>query len=265
MTDKHVMIDIDQDYTTTETEENLEKSEKLDKHHNNIIDETKLDNNISHDIRELLEIEIDKIDKKQNKLNNLNNLNKQNKQNKQNIKDIKDIKTDNNDHNSIISFDTLNTLNNLEYDEMHVQNETDLDTILSKTLQLQKNQLKSKFFNKKIIERLKINLENEIDDASMWRFTWAKIATAMFCISEVLMIIQTALSFTAASYQIILISYLAGVIGVIAIGLNRFGAYSKNQSTEKTNQLNKLLKTIGIDNSLPDLMDYTDKKDKNDK
>ena len=237
---KHTMIDVDQDYTTTETEEKSATEKQIKTHidNNKNIKETKLSDS-SPDIMELLNLS--------------ENNNKKNKDDKSFDFDI-----------------DIDTINNLEYDDIeHITNlkeATHINNILNKTLELQKNELKSKFFNKKIIERLKNSLENEIEDASLWRFTWAKISTAMFCISEVLMIIQTALSFTAASYQILLISYLAGVIGVIgvvAIGLNRFGSYSKNQSTEKTNQLNKLLKTIGINDVLPDLMDDNlDKKNK---
>ena len=146
-------------------------------------------------------------------------------------------------------------LNDLEFDEDILQLAKDMQHKKNE----EKNQLQSKFFNKQIIEKIKRGLENEISDAATLRFTWSKVSTAMFCISEILMIVQTALSFTAASYQLILISYLAGIIGVVAIGLNRFGAYTKNQSTEKTNQLNDLLKTIGINNTLPDLMKYTNK------
>ena len=220
--DKHVMIDIDQDYNTNDIDE---KSQTLNKKHkNNNVIETNL-----NDVIELSDI---------NNKNNNNN-------------DIKKIL----DNNNLLT-EPINITNRIS------DTDIDIDNVITTTLNLQKNQLKSKIFNKKIIEHLQNSLENEIEDASMWRFTWVKIATSMFCISEVLMIIQTALSFTAAAYQILLISYLAGVIGVVAIGLNRFAAYSKHQSTEKTNQLNKLLKTIGIDNNIPDLVDYTDKKDK---
>ena len=268
----HVMIDVDQDYTTTETDEKSTENNKHKIHETNETNE--IHKNKKNNIIEETDIDIiDTNNKKENKKNikhthfsdsnpDIIELLKFADEHEKTNKDTQD--------NVSLDLDIIDTLNRLEYDDIeHISDKKQLKNInnmLDKSIQLQKNQLKSKFFNQKIIERIKNSLENEIEDASMWRFTWAKIATAMFCISEVLMIIQTALSFTAASYQILLISYLAGVIGVIAIGLNRFGAYSKNQSSEKTTQLNKLLKTIGIDNSLPDLMDENfDKKNNNDK
>jgi lipopolysaccharide export LptBFGC system permease protein LptF len=108
------------------------------------------------------------------------------------------------------------------------------------------------------------DLRTDINEASVSRNSWAKVAMAMFCISEILTIVQTGLSFTAASYQIILISYLAGIIGVVAIGLNRFGAYSRNQSNEQNFLYNKLLKKMGINDSMPNLLEISDDK-KNDK
>lgn len=108
------------------------------------------------------------------------------------------------------------------------------------------------------------DLRTDINEASVSRNSWAKVAMAMFCISEILTIVQTGLSFTAASYQIILISYFAGIIGVVAIGLNRFGAYSRNQSNEQNLLYNKLLKKMGINDSMPNLLEISDDK-KNDK
>ena len=127
------------------------------------------------------------------------------------------------------------------------------------------NAIAPEYFKQHIIEKyIRHNLEDDIKEATTSRTKWAQTATAMFCISEILMVIQTALSFTAATYQIILISYLAGVVGVIAIGLTRFGAYSRNQSNEKNSLYNKLLQKIGINASIPNLLDIDDKKNKND-
>jgi hypothetical protein len=207
-----VILDVDQDYTTTETQDNIK--------------ETNMD-----------------FEKSEENINELLNTNNDELNNLEYDEDIIHLSNDNDEPNEV---SILYATKNREKRENKYREE--------------KNPLQSKYFNKKIIENIKKNLEDEINDATTLRFTWARVATAMYCISEILMIIQTALAFTAASYQIILISYFAGIIGVVAIGLNRFGAYSKNQSTEKTNQLNELLKTIGINNELPDLMKYSNDK-----
>ena len=241
-TNKHIMIEIDQDYTTTDTDEHPDKNTEK-----NIGNISNIDNisNISN-------------------INNINNIDNIDNIDKNLIKDTNiDESNLNNSINNSINNNEIIQSNILDNSILPATNENTMSNeILLKTLELHKNELKSKVFNKKIIEKLKTNIENEIIDATSWRFKWGKIATVTFCISEIFMIIQTLLSFTAASYQITLISYLAGIIGVIAVGFNRFGAYSKNRSTEKTNQLNDLLKTIGIDNSLPDLMEHIEKKEK---
>jgi hypothetical protein len=277
---KHVMIDVDQDFITTETEERSERKNNNDsdkKDEEKDIDKKNDKNNkeinikqikfsdSSPDIMELLNtFEIDK--NKQKDKDKDKDKNKKDKKNKK-IKD--DISLDTIDKLEYDELDDMNDMNDMNDIETYIHNDlfnNEYDNITKKLINLKKkNQLKSKMFNEIILEKIKQSLKNEINDAALWRFTWAKIATAMFCISEVLMIIQTALSFTAASYQILLISYLAGVIGVVAIGLNRFGSYSKNQSSEKTTQLNKLLKAIGIEDVLPDLIDDGKDKKKNDK
>lgn len=114
----------------------------------------------------------------------------------------------------------------------------------------------SKNFRTKIIEKyVRPNMIEDIENCFLWRKRWEKISSTSFCISEIIGVIQTALAFSAASFNIVLISYLAGVFGVLCIALNRFGSYSKNESSEKTSQLNEILITVGIKDKIPDLMD----------
>jgi hypothetical protein len=114
----------------------------------------------------------------------------------------------------------------------------------------------SKTFRTKIIEEyVRPNMIGDIKNCFLWRKRWEKIASTSFCFSEILGLIQTALAFSAASFNLVLISYLAGMFGVLCIALNRFGSYSKNESSDKTNQLNEILITVGIKDKIPDLMD----------
>lgn len=120
----------------------------------------------------------------------------------------------------------------------------------------------SKTFRKEIIEKyIRPGLEHEISTALTWRDRWIKISSVAYCVSEILSIIQTALGFTAATYQLVILSFLAGIIGVISIGFTRFGAYSKNQSSEKTIRVNELFEVVGIQEKLPDMAE-TDKDKK---
>lgn len=114
----------------------------------------------------------------------------------------------------------------------------------------------SKTFRTKIIEEyVRPNMIGDIENCFLWRKRWGKISSTSFCFSEILGLVQTGLAFSAASFNIVLISYLAGMFGVLCIAFNRFGSYSKNESSEKTSQLNEILVTVGIKDKIPDLMD----------
>lgn len=220
------ILERDQDYTTTLTETNLNKNESETDTDTDNVKNVNVKKNVNTD--ELLNNNYDD--------NDFVAINMQNNQYDKNIKkNTKIIK--NNDEDEIIQFG---------------KNNRD---------KKQKNEIVTTSFKQNIIEEfIRPNLKSDISEVSNSRFGWARVATAMFCMSEILMIIQTALSFTAASYQLILISYLAGIVGVVAIGLNRFGAYSRNQSNEKNTLYNKLLKKIGINDSMPNLMEIQDEK-----
>jgi hypothetical protein len=107
-------------------------------------------------------------------------------------------------------------------------------------------------------------MERDIKDCFVWREKWSKLSNVFFSLSEFLCIIQTVMAFTSSSYDLKLLSFLAGMLGVLCISFNRFGTYAKNASSEKTSQLNEILITIGIKDKVPDLMDndYGDDKNK---
>jgi len=133
-------------------------------------------------------------------------------------------------------------------------NKSENDEMLIKKLAVKK--IGSKTFRTKIIEDyVRPNMIDDIDNCFLWRNRWSKISAYAFCCAEILGLIQTGLAFSAASFNLILISYLAGMFGVMCIAFNRFGSYSKNVSSDKTNQLNEILSTVGINDKIPDLMD----------
>jgi hypothetical protein len=169
-----------------------------------------------------------KIDKDVNNKNNKNNENNEN-----------NVNNENNENN-------VNNVNN----ENNVELEINIDT---------KNTLKkigSKTFRTKIIEDyIRPNMIRDIKNSFLWRDRWSKISSTSFCFSEIIGLIQTVMAFSAASFNLVLISYLAGTFGILCIALNRFGSYAKNESSEKTSQLNEILVTVGIKDKIPDLMD----------
>jgi hypothetical protein len=98
-------------------------------------------------------------------------------------------------------------------------------------------------------------MERDIKECFVWREKWSKISNVFFSLAEFLCIIQTVMAFTSSSYDLKLLSFLAGMIGVLCISFNRFATFAKNASSEKTSQLNEILITIGIKDKVPDLMD----------
>jgi hypothetical protein len=133
-------------------------------------------------------------------------------------------------------------------------NKNEHDDMLIKKIAIKK--IGSKTFRTKIIEDfVRPNMIDDIKNGFLWRKRWSKISSSAFCFAEILGLIQTGLAFSAASFNLILISYLAGIFGVMCIAFNRFGSYSKNVSSDKTNQLNEILITVGITDKIPDLMD----------
>ena len=137
-----------------------------------------------------------------------------------------------------------------------IDNEETKENIEIDNTKLALKKIGSKNFRTKIIEKyIRPNMIEDIENCFLWRKRWETISSTSFCISEIIGVIQTALAFSAASFNLVLISYLAGVFGVLCIALNRFGSYSKNESSEKTSQLNEILITVGIKDKIPDLMD----------
>ncbi len=114
----------------------------------------------------------------------------------------------------------------------------------------------SKTFRTHVIkDYVRPRMEKDIKESFVWRDKWSRISNIFFSLSEFMCIIQTVLAFTSSSYDLKLLSFLAGMIGVLCISFNRFGTYAKNASSEKTAQLNEILGTIGIKDKVPDLMD----------
>lgn len=114
----------------------------------------------------------------------------------------------------------------------------------------------SKNFRTHVIkDYVRPRMERDIKECFVWREKWSKISNIFFSLSEFLCIIQTVMAFTSSSYELKLLSFLAGMVGVLCISFNRFGTYAKNASSEKTSQLNEILITIGIKDKVPDLMD----------
>jgi hypothetical protein len=238
-----------------------------EKINNTFIDEeefivTDNDNNNKHKLS--IDTQTDKeeniidLDKVYEQSNNINNKKTKDKKDKIENKIKKDTKTINSTYIDI-DLDINGTEDNEEptasNDNDNDNDIDDSDTNNSNIKQAIKK-IGSRTFRTQIMKQyIRPRMEKDINDSIAWRDKWGKIANVFFSFAEILCIIQTVLAFTASSYDLKLISYLAGMLGVLSISFNRFGTYSRNASSEKTSQLNEILGTIGIKDMVPDLMD----------
>ena len=178
--------------------------------------------------------------------------NKEKKEKKEN-KDNKENKE--NKDNTYIDIDINGTEDREDPTASHDIDDSNSDTNNSNMKQAIKK-IGSRTFRTQIMKQyIRPRMEKDINDSISWRDKWGKISNVFFSFAEILCIIQTVLAFSASSYDLKLISYLAGMLGVLSISFNRFGTYARNASSEKTAQLNEILGTIGIKDMVPDLMD----------
>jgi hypothetical protein len=114
----------------------------------------------------------------------------------------------------------------------------------------------SNAFRKMIVkEYVRPNILDDISDSFKWRNKWSKISSYTFACAELFVIASTILSFLAGNYEIKEISLAAGIVGIVIISLNRFGAFATTQSTKKTQQVNEILVSLGMKDVIPDLLD----------
>jgi hypothetical protein len=114
----------------------------------------------------------------------------------------------------------------------------------------------SNAFRKMIVkEYVRPNILDDIRDSFKWRNKWGKISSYTFAFAELLVIASTILSFLAGNYELKEISMAAGIVGIVIISLNRFGAFATTQSTKKTQQVNEILLSLGMKDVIPDLLD----------
>ncbi|AGF85577.1 hypothetical protein QJ854_gp205 [Moumouvirus goulette] len=91
---------------------------------------------------------------------------------------------------------------------------------------------------------LKYNLRSK----SRWKF----IGDVVEALSELCLLASTILAFSAGFYDLMLLSYLAGLMGTISLSLIGFSNYAVKESRERTKQVNTLLDKIGSE-TIPDI------------
>lgn len=91
---------------------------------------------------------------------------------------------------------------------------------------------------------IKYNLRSK----SRWKF----IGDVVEALSELCLLASTILAFSAGFYDLMLLSYLAGLMGTISLSLIGFSNYAVKESRERTKQVNTLLDKIGSE-TIPDI------------
>ena len=169
---------------------------------------------------------------------------------------IKAKKQKTNEKETIITIDNEVNNTNDSNDTNASRDVDDSDKSLDNNTMLALKKIGSKTFRTHIMTTyIRPRMQKDIEYCFVWRDKWSKISNIFFSLSEIICIIQTIMAFTASSYNMQLLSFLAGMLGVLCISFNRFGTYAKNASSESTSQLNEVLGTIGIKDEVPDLMD----------
>ena len=140
-------------------------------------------------------------------------------------------------------------INMKEENSSHDTNESDPAT----------SNISSLTFKKQVIKKyIRPNIEEDIRKSFDGRNTWAIVASVTSAIAELFGIAATVLSFVASSYDSKLVAFIAGLVGILMISLNRFGTYATGQAVRKTEQINEILHSIGVKESIPDIFDNVD-------
>lgn len=97
------------------------------------------------------------------------------------------------------------------------------------------------------------DFEREVRDVVAWRHNWRKIANWSEGIAHLLLVVATALAYSAGYFDSIReLAYAAGCVNVVVLALLRFAAYANKESSERNAILNRFLKLLGIE-AMPDI------------
>ena len=110
------------------------------------------------------------------------------------------------------------------------------------------DEFKNKIINEIILPSYRQNIEHIIRTKTCW----SVVSNICLSFSTILIGVSSLLSFSSSSFPANNLNYYAGAVGVIAIILKEFAAYSNNQDHLKTIEVNDILKNLGIDIRIPD-------------
>lgn len=104
-----------------------------------------------------------------------------------------------------------------------------------------------------ITEQIYPAYKEEITSNLTQRKVWSTMFSIFSSLTIMMVASSTIVSFSVPQFpNVHYISYLAGVLGVVALMCERFANYCSAQGSASTQRVNLLLKSIGINDELPD-------------
>ena len=114
------------------------------------------------------------------------------------------------------------------------------------------NRIRTELVEKNYYEDVAYNIKSK----SRWKI----IADITEAIARILSGVSVVLAFAAGFFNYMLLSFISGCFGTLALVLLHFSSYSMNESKERTEQVNRILAKIGIDTIADITIDSTNAK-----
>ena len=102
---------------------------------------------------------------------------------------------------------------------------------------------------------------DDIEDRLKWRYLWRKIGNVTFALSKFFIAINALLSFASLTFDLVLLTFMAGCVSVFSLVLLHFSTFSFGRSKEATTETNQILSTLHM-GKIPDLISTTEQEQK---
>uniref|UniRef100_A0A6C0C6C0 Uncharacterized protein n=1 Tax=viral metagenome TaxID=1070528 RepID=A0A6C0C6C0_9ZZZZ len=98
-----------------------------------------------------------------------------------------------------------------------------------------------------IVEKINDRYYKDIELGLMGRSGWKTTGDISETLGYIFLGVSTMISFSAGFFDIRMLSFVAGCVGIFSSLLFKFALYSMAQSKERTDEVNKILMKIGIE------------------
>lgn len=97
-----------------------------------------------------------------------------------------------------------------------------------------------------VLQRIVIpDYKREVEDVTVWRHRWRKIANWVEGLAQVLLGVATMLAFAAGFFNVQYLPFAAGCFNTLCLVMLRFSAYANRESAERNAILGRLLVFLG--------------------